>query len=447
MNEIFKAYDIRGVYPSQLDEDIAFSLGRALADFLNVSSICIGRDMRLSSPNLKESLIAGIMNQGVSVIDLGLTSTDMVYFATGKFSYGAGVMITASHNPGEWNGFKICKEKAAPLSCDNGLFKIRDKVKNQNFIEVERKGEYQKKEVMSDWIDFALSFVDLEKIRPLKIAVDAGNGMAGLVMPELIKKMPQIEIVPMFMELDGSFPNHLASPIEPCNTKDLREKVVKEKCDLGLAFDGDADRVFFVDNEGETLSGTITTAMISEIILKKNNGGTILYNAICGKIVPEIIEKNNGKAYKTRVGHSFIKAKMKEHNALFAGEHSGHYYFKENYNADSALITTLILLELICSKNKSLAELKKEYTKYVASPEINSKVLDIPRKLEELKENYKDANEIDDLDGLSFYYNDFWFNVRPSNTEPLLRLNVEADNEEILEEKVEEILGIIRGKG
>jgi len=444
MNEIFKAYDVRGLYPDQMNFEVAFNIGKSLADYLKVSTICVGRDMRVSSPEMSDGLIKGIIEQGVDVVDLGLTSTDMVYFATGKYGYGGGVMITASHNPGEWTGMKICGDNARPISSDNGLFDIKKNVMDQNFKNITIKGNVIKKDIMEDWINFALSFIDAKKIRPLKIAVDAGNGMAGLVIPFLEKKLPQIEIVPMYFELDGTFPNHLASPIEPENTEDLRKMVLEKNLDMGLAFDGDADRVFFIDDLGKVISGTVTTAMIAEMTLDKNKGATILYNAICGLVVPEIIEKKNGVGIKTRVGHSLIKADMKRTGAVFAGEHSGHYYFKENFNADSALIATLIVLEMVSNKNIKISELHKEYSKYFASGEVNSKVDDIAKKINELKSIYHDANKVDNLDGLSFYYNDYWFNIRPSNTEPYLRLNVEAKTQPLLKKITEKVLSDIR---
>jgi phosphomannomutase len=444
MNKIFKAYDVRGVYPEDINSEVAFRIGRALAVYLEVSSVCIGRDMRVSSEEIASGLIDGIRAEGVSVVDLGLTSTDMVYFATGRYGYGGGVMITASHNPGEWNGMKICKQNAIPISLESGLLDILNLTIGNSFTNKAEIGSYNKKNILDDWIDFAISFIDLPKIKTFKIAIDAGNGMAGMIMPALAEKMPQIDMIKLYFELDGTFPNHLASPIEPENTEDLVSLVKEKKCDLGLAFDGDADRVFLIDDEGERISGTIMTAMIAEGTLKDHKNATILYNAICGKIVPEVIESNGGKAIRTKVGHSLIKADMKKYGAVFAGEHSGHYYFKDNFNADSALIAVMIILKLLSDKKCKLSDLRKKYSKYVASGEINSKVDNIDQKLLELKNLFVDANSYDELDGLTFYYDNYWFNIRPSNTEPLLRLNVEALDFDILAKKSEQVLDLIR---
>jgi len=444
MEQIFKAYDIRGVYPGEINYDVAYKIGKAVATYFKSGKIGVGRDMRLSSEELRDGLIKGINDMGMDVLDIGLCSTDMVYFATGKFKLVAGVMITASHNPGKWNGMKICRENARPVGQDSGLFEIRDLAKKNDFINSSTKGIVEKKDIMQDWIQFALSLVDKSNINKFNIAVDAGNGMAGLVIPELEKTLPQIEVFPMFFELDGNFPNHLASPIKPENTEEIRKVVREKQFDLGLAFDGDADRIFLIDDEGEIVSGTIMTAIVAQSMLRKYPKQTILYNAICGKIVPETINKNGGTAIKVRVGHSFVKEVMQKESAIFAGEHSGHYYFRENFNADSALIATLVVLELLSISGLKLSEIRKQYSKYLASGEINTRVDNIDQKLKELRTIYKNADSIDLLDGLSFYFKNFWFNVRPSNTEPLLRLNVEADSKELLEDKTGEILGHIR---
>ena len=439
---IFKAYDIRGIYPIQLNEETAYLVGKAIVEYLKPKNIAVGRDMRLSSPALFESLTKGILQAGADVIDIGLCSTDELYFAVGKFGYDAGVMITASHNPKEYNGFKICQKEAVPLSGDSGLKEIRQIIASGRFSTSKKKGDLIQKDVIDDYLRHILSFVDIKKIKPFKIVVDAGNGMAGLLVPKLFEKLPG-QLIPMFFELDGSFPNHPASPIEPENLRFLQEKVLSEKAFLGAAFDGDADRVFFVDEKANMLGGDIITALVAKSLLKKEKGATILYNIICSRTVPKIIRQNGGKAIKTRVGHALIKPLMKKYNAVFGGEHSGHFYYRDNFYADSALITLVVFLELLSEENKKVSELVKEIDRYFRSGEINSQVEDIPKKLKEIEKIYS-KGKIDHLDGLTVEFDNWWFNVRPSNTEPLLRLNVEADSPELLQQKTRELLALIR---
>jgi len=439
---IFKAYDIRGIYPTQLGEETAYLVGKALVEYLKPKNIAVGRDMRLSSPVLFESITRGILETGADVIDIGLCSTDELYFAVGKFGYAAGVMITASHNPKEYNGFKICRKEAVPLSGDSELNEIRQIITSGKFSAPFKKGSLIKKDVSDDYIRHILSFVDVKKIKPFKIVIDAGNGMAGLLVPKLFEKLPG-QLIPMFFELDGSFPNHPASPIEPENLKFLQEKVIQEKAFLGAAFDGDADRVFFVDEKAQMLGGDIVTALVAKNILKKEKNATILYNIICSRTVPRVIQENGGKAIKTRVGHALIKPLMKQYNAVFGGEHSGHFYYKDNFYADSALITLVVFWELLSEENKKVSELVAEIDRYFRSGEINSTVEDIPKKLKAIEKVYS-KGKIDHLDGLTVEFDDWWFNLRPSNTEPLLRLNVEADSPELLQQETKKLLGLIR---
>jgi len=439
---IFKAYDIRGIYPTQLNEETAYLVGKALAEYLKPKNIAVGRDMRLSSPALFESLTGGILEAGADVINIGLCSTDELYFAVGKFGYDAGVMITASHNPKEYNGFKICRKEAVPLSGDSGLKEIQQIIASEKFSTSKKKGNLIQKDVTDDYIRHILSFVDVKKINPFKIVVDAGNGMSGLLVPKLFEKLPG-QLIPMFFELDGSFPNHPASPIEPENLKFLQEKVLQEKAFLGAAFDGDADRVFFVDEKANMLGGDIVTALVAKSLLKKEKGATILYNIICSRTVPCVIQESGGKAIKTRVGHALIKPLMKQYNAVFGGEHSGHFYYRDNFYADSALITLVVFLELLSEENKKASELVKEIDRYFRSGEINSQVEDISNKLKEIEKIYSNG-KIDHLDGLTVEFDNWWFNVRPSNTEPLLRLNVEAESPELLQQKTQELLAQIR---
>ncbi|MCI0531206.1 MAG: phosphomannomutase/phosphoglucomutase [candidate division Zixibacteria bacterium] len=439
---IFKAYDIRGTYPDQLNHDSAYKIGKGFVSYLNCKNVAVGRDMRLSSPGLFESLVKGITESGADVIDIGLCSTDALYFTVGKFAYEAGIMITASHNPKDYNGFKMCRQTAVPLSGQEGLEQIKEIILRGKFISSADKGKLLPRDVIPEYVRHVLSFVDTEKIKPFKIVMDAGNGMAGHMIPEVFRDL-KCQIVPMFFELDGSFPNHPASPIEPDNIAPLRKRVVKEKADLGVAFDGDADRMFIVDENGKVLGGDIVTALVAKSLLKKEKGASILYNLICSRTVPETISKLGGRPVRTRVGHALIKPLMKKHNAVFGGEHSGHFYFRENYFADSAFIALLVCLELFSAEDKPVSELVAAIDPYFRSGEINNRVTDIPKKIEALEKAFSDG-KIDYLDGITVEYPDWWFNVRPSNTEPLLRLNLEADSPQLLKSKSDAVLAVIK---
>lgn len=441
---IFGSYDIRGIYGENLNDEVAYRIGRAAAQYLQVPEIAVGRDMRLSSPQLAAALIRGITDGGVHVIDLGLTTTDELYFAVGKFKYAAGVMVTASHNPGKYNGMKFCRAEAYPISKETGLATIRDLASTGDFADPPRKGEVRTQDVLEDYVNHALSFIDVSKIRPLKVVIDAGNGMAGLVMPRVFEKLP-CTLIPLYFELDGSFPNHPASPIEPENTEVLRKTVREVGADLGAAFDGDADRMFPVDEQGNIVDGSMVTAIAANSLLRKYPGSTILYNLIVSKSVPELVAELGGKSFRARVGHSHIKADMRTHNAIFGGEHSGHFYFRDNWYADSGLIAFLMTLELVSLGDKPLSELLKPLDRWVRSGEYNSTVSDKEAKLAALEERYgKEAQAVDHLDGVTFDFGDWWFNVRPSNTEPFLRLNLEARTRELMEQKRDEVLAFIR---
>ena len=443
--KIFSAYDIRGIYGDTLTEDGVYRIGRAAAQYLNVPSIAVGRDMRLSSPQLAEALFRGITEQGVDAVDLGMTTTDELYFAVGKFNFPAGVMITASHNPGKYNGIKFCRAQAFPISLDTGLSDIRDLAISGNFATPTRQGQVIKRDVSDDYVRHVLSFIDVSKIKPLKIVADAGNGMAGMILPRVFQHLP-CELVPLYFELDGNFPHHPASPIEPENMVDLQQKVRETHADMGVAFDGDADRMFPVDEHGNLVDGSQVIEAVSNNLLRKNKGATILYNLIVSKSVPALITELGGVAVRTRVGHSFIKAEMREHNAIFGGEHSGHFYFRDNWYADSGLIAFLIMLELVSEENKPLSELLRPLDRGIRSGEINSTVSNAQSKLKELEAHFSQgAKSVDHLDGLTIDYGDWWFNVRSSNTEPLLRLNVEADNQTLMQEKRDALLAFIRG--
>lgn len=440
---IFKSYDIRGIYPSELDQPTAHAIGRAFVEFLGTDRVAVGRDMRTSSQPLFEAFASGVTAQGANVIDLGLTSTDELYFAVGKFGYPAGAMITASHNPKDYNGFKLCREEAIALSADTGVFAIRDIVARSTFATPKTLGRVQPRDVLPDFAEHCLSFIDPATIKPLRIAIDAGNGMAGHIVPEVFNRLP-VQMIPLFFELDGTFPNHPASPIEPENMVSVQAAVRENKADLGAAFDGDADRVFITDEHGTLVGGDMVTALVSKMLLRSHPGATILYNLICSRSVPEVIRAAGGQPVRTQVGHSIIKRIMRERNAVFGGEHSGHFYFRDHYYADSGLIALLLVLALISSEGKPLSELLRPIDTRFRSGEINSEVRDIPGKLAEIERRYAGAKDIDHLDGVTVQYDDFWFNVRPSNTEPLLRLNVEADTPALLASKRDEVLALIR---
>jgi phosphomannomutase len=440
---IFKSYDIRGTYPDELNEHVAESIGRAFVQFVAADRVAVGRDMRSSSPALFEAFARGCVTQGADVVDLGLTSTDELYFAVGKFGFPAGVMITASHNPKNYNGLKLCTAGAVALSAETGVFAIRDIVLEGRYATPARTGSITPRDVLPDFAEHCLSFIDRSAIRPLKIAIDCGNGMGGLIVPAIFKRLP-VEMIPLYFDLDGNFPNHPASPIEPENMVELQRTVREKGADLGAAFDGDADRVFITDEHGELVGGDMVTALVAKMLLRSHPGATVLYNLICSRGVPELIASLGGVGVRTRVGHSIIKAVMREKNAVFGGEHSGHFYFRDNYFADSGLIALLVVLELISRENKPVSELLAPLDRRFRSGEINSKVADAPAKMAELEQAYRDAREIDHLDGVTVQYADWWFNVRPSNTEPLLRLNVEADTRALMEEKRDELLTKIR---
>jgi phosphomannomutase len=438
---IFKAYDIRGIYPDELDESVAERIGRAFVTFLGERRIVVGRDMRLSSPQLSRHFIEGATSQGADVVDIGLCSTDMIYFASGMLDL-PGAMFTASHNPKEYNGLKLCRRRAAPISEDTGIAEIRDLVLAGVFPPAGRRGEVERRDMLGSYVDHVLGFIDVEAVRPLRVVVDAGNGMAGMLIPAVFERLPA-RLIPYCFELDGSFPHHQPSPIEPQNIKLLQDWVLENRADLGMAFDGDADRVFLVDDKGEPVSASVTTALVARRILQTHPGEKVIYNCVNSRIVPETIRQYGGIPIRERVGHSFIKQTMAETGAIFAGEHSGHYYFRDNFRADSGLIAAMIVLETVSLEGKPLSEVVAPFRKYHNSGEINSRVDDVQGKLEQIAAAYPDAR-VDRMDGLNVEYDDWWFNVRPSNTEPLLRLNLEADTLELMRAKTEEVLALIR---
>jgi phosphomannomutase len=439
---IFKSYDVRGTVPDQVDAETARVIGLGLAGYLREGPVAVGRDMRLSSPELAAALAEGLNQGGLDVWDLGLCSTDMVTFAVGRHDLAGGVMVTASHNPAQWNGMKFCERGGYPLSGKHGLDQILTAILSGRLQPSPTPGKTQSRDLVEEYVRHLLSFIDAVEMRRLKVVVDAGNGMAGKMFPEVARHLP-IEVVPLFFELDGSFPNHPASPIEEENQEECKRVVRETGADLGLLFDGDADRVFVVDEQGRGLSGTVLTALVAESVLRRHPGATVLYNVICGRIVPEVIARAGGRGVVTPVGHSLIKALMRKENAIFAGEHSGHYFFRDNYSADSGLIAALIVLELLSRQGQTLSEIAAPYDRYFQSGEINSRVQDVQAKIEQLKTRSTGGTQLT-LDGLRVDYRDWWFNVRPSNTEPLVRLNVEADTPELMASRRDELLAFIR---
>ena len=445
---IFKAYDIRGVYPDSLNEDLSRDIGRAFVNYLGLSGsrVIVARDMRLSGEALERAFIEGVTQAGADVLNLGLVSTDALYFAVGHLEEPGGAMITASHNPKEYNGFKLCREDAIALSGEHGIGQIRDLITSGKLPEpAEYPGSVEESNITEDYAEHCLTFIDTEGLRPLKIVVDAGNGMAGKMLPPIFEELP-FDYVPMYFGLDGSFPNHPPNPIEPENMLELQERVKEVGADFGVAFDGDADRCFVVDEKGVTISGDLLAALVAKNILEKEPGATILYSAVCSKAFPELVESEGGRAIRTKAGHSIIKPQMREYDAAFGGEHSGHFYFRDNYFADSGIIAMLTVAELVARQDGPLSELLTPIDPYVRSGEINSEVADQEATLEKVEEHYSQIDDpnIDHLDGLTVDYGSWWFNLRPSNTEPLLRLNVEASDRETLERERDGLLDLIR---
>ena len=440
---IFKSYDVRGIYPSELNEDVAYQIGRSFVALLKAKTVVVGRDMRPSGARLFEAFARGATEAGADVIDVGMVSTDALYFAVGKYGYDGGVMITASHNPAQYNGMKFTREEAQAMSLDTGLSQIRDQIVSGSAPpKAASRGRVTQRNILDDFAEHCLSFIDRSKVRPFKIAIDAGNGMAGETVPHVFKNLP-CEVIPLYFELDGNFPNHPASPIEPENMADLQAAVRKHHCDLGVAFDGDADRMFIVDEKGDLIDGSTVTALVALNTLKHHPGSKILYNLICSRSVPELIAKNGGIPIRSQVGHSLIKKTMREQDVVFGGEHSGHFYFKNNWYADSGMIALMQCLELFSEANRPVSEVIAPVDTRFRSGEINSTVKDIPAKLKQIEEHYKDAS-MDYLDGVTISYPDWWMNIRPSNTEPLLRLNVEGDTKELMERHRDEALALIR---
>ena len=439
IDAVFKAYDVRGLAPSELDAELSRSIGAAFARFVadhdGATSIVVGHDMRPTGPEFASEFAAGALDQGVDVVDIGLASTDMMYFASGSLDM-PGAVFTASHNPAGYNGIKMCLKGAAPLGGDTGLSVIKEDARTL----LEPRGEsgtLSSRDILEDFAQHVLSFIEVSSLSPLKIVADTANGMGGLVVPAVFAHLP-FELEIMYEELDGTFPNHPADPLNEENLVDLQKRVLEVGADVGLAFDGDADRVFLVDENADGVSGSLTTALVAEQVLNAEPGATILHNLICSKVVPEIIEENGGTAVRTRVGHSFIKAVMAETGAAFGGEHSGHYYFRDNWRADSGMIAAVVILAAMCDSGKSLSDLVAPLRRYRASGEINATVADTTVVIDHVAGVYADASQ-DRLDGLTVDCGDWWFSLRASNTEPLLRLNLEAKDEASVAARVAEV--------
>ncbi len=448
-SKIFKEYDIRGIYPTEINRETARKIGKALVTHFHPSMVAIGYDSRISRDDLLTGLADGIMDSGADVVDLGMITSDMAWFASGKYKFSLTVMITASHNPPEWNGFKICLSGALPVSLHTGLDKIRDiALSNSETKSLQKidKGGYVKQDVMSEWIKHTLTFINTKNIKPLKVVVDASNGSGGKQTEACLKDLP-IDLVKLYFDPDGKFPNHLSETTKEENLQDVKQKVIEEKADVGFMFDGDADRIAVLDENGKTISGTVITALISKNLLINNPGATILYNSTIGRIVPETIQSLGGNAIRVKTGNMLIKQGMRDNDAIFAGETSYHFFFKDNYFSDTGLITLLVLLEIISNSDKKVSELVREFDIYAQSGDVNFIVDDKEEILQSVRMGFTDAISKDELDGVSVWYKDWWFNIRPSNTENLVRLNIEADNKKILESKVNELTKLIEELG
>ncbi|HTL85333.1 MAG TPA: phosphomannomutase/phosphoglucomutase [Acidimicrobiia bacterium] len=442
LDAIFKAYDVRGIYPDELDEALARRIGNAFAHYTGAQHVVVGRDMRPSSEPLARAFIEGATVAGADVTDIGLCSTDVVYFASGRLD-APGAMFTASHNPAQYNGIKLCKAGAAPVGENTGLKQIKEMVEAGVTSRGESAGKVEVRDMLDEFGAHVRSFVDESILKPLKVVADTANGMGGLVVPKVLEGLP-FDLTVLFGDLDGTFPNHPADPIQPENLKDLQRAVVDLGADVGLAFDGDADRVFLVDDNGAPVSGSTTTAIVAAGILDRHPGETVVHNLICSRAVPEVIREHGGTPVRTRVGHSFIKQVMAETGAIFGGEHSAHYYFRDNWRADSGSIAALCVLEQLSRTGQPLSELRKPFERYVQSGEINSRVDDPLAVIEKVADAYTKFPS-DRLDGLTVDCGEWWFNLRPSNTEPLLRLNLEAPDAASCERHTQEVLALVRG--
>ena len=442
--KVFKAYDVRGIYPDELDEEGAYAIGRAYVEEFEPRRIAVGRDMRLSAPSMTAAVVRGAVEAGADVLDLGLVGTEMLYFAVGELDLDGGIAVTASHNPKEYTGMKIVREGALPVGGDSGLLDVRDRAMTAAWQRTGPTGTVSDYDIWPAWVERVLSFVDVSAIAPLRVVIDAANGMAGVMLPPVLERLP-VDAARFYFEPDGSFPNHEPNPLLPENREFIVRRTLDERADVGVAFDGDADRCFFVDDTGEFVPGDFVTALLAESILAKEPGAKIIYDVRASWAVPETIERAGGIPLVNRVGHAFIKHRMREEDAAFGGEVSGHYYFREFSRADSGVVPFLLMLELASRKGGKLSEILRPYReRYFITGEINTPVADVALKLRELEARFGPEGKISHLDGVSVEAEDWHFNVRPSNTEPLLRLNLEARSRELMERKREEVLAVIR---
>jgi len=443
--KVFKAYDIRGLYATELDEEGGNAIGRAYVEQFEPKEIAVGRDMRVSSPSMANAVIEGATAAGARVVDIGLVGTEMLYFAVGDLELDGGIQVTASHNPKEYNGMKIVRRGAMPVGGDSGLLDIRDRAMSASDMSGgQTPGQVREEDVFPDFVDKVLSFIDVDEIERRRVVIDAANGMAGVMLPPVLERIP-IDAVPYFFEPDGTFPNHAPNPLLPENREFVIGRVLEDKAELGVAFDGDADRCFFIDDTGEFVPGDFVTALLAESMLEKYPGSKIIYDVRASWAVRETIERAGGIPLINRVGHAFIKERMRKEDAVFAGEVSGHYYFRDFYQADSGVIPFLLMLELVSKRGKPLSELLYPFReRYFLTGEINVPVTDVAVKLQEIKEQFGGEGEVSHLDGISIEAEDWHLNVRPSNTEPLLRLNLEARSKQLMEQKRDEVLAIMR---
>jgi phosphomannomutase len=444
--KVFKAYDVRGIYPDELDEDGAYAIGRAYVEHFEPRQIAVGRDMRLSSAAMAAAATEGAADGGADVLDLGLVGTEMVYFAVGELGLDGGIEVTASHNPKEYTGMKIVRRGALPVGGESGLLDIRDRaMAGFDRSRGQTPGHVRSYDVWPAFVERVLSFVDVDAIKPLRVVIDAANGMAGVMLPPVFERLP-IDAVRCYFEPDGTFPNHEPNPLLPENREFIVRKTLEEGADLGVAFDGDADRCFFVDDAGDFVPGDFVTALLAESVLEKEPGAKVIYDLRASWAVPETVERAGGVPLVNRVGHAFIKHRMRKEDATFGGEVSGHYYFRDFSQADSGVVPFLLVLELVSKKGQKLSEILRPYReRYFITGELNTPVADVPLKLQELKERFGPEGEVSHLDGVSIDAPDWHMNVRPSNTEPLLRLNLEARSPELMERKRDEVLEVIRG--
>ncbi len=443
--KVFKAYDVRGLYPTELDEDGAYRVGRAYVEHFEPQTIAVGRDMRLASPSMAAAAIEGAADGGADVLDIGLVGTEMLYYAVGDLGLDGGICVTASHNPKDYTGMKIVRRGALPVGGDSGLGEVRERAL-ADFEPQTSRGRVRQEDVWPGFVDKVLSFVEPDAIQPLRVVVDAANGMAGVMLPPVLDRLPQLDVVRCFFEPDGSFPNHEPNPLLPENRAFVVQTTREEGADLGVAFDGDGDRCFFADDTGEFVPGDFVTALLAEAVLERDPGAKIIYDVRASRAVPETIERAGGVPLVNRVGHAFIKHRMRKEDAAFAGEVSAHYYFRDFSQADSGVVPFLLVLELLSRRSRKLSEILTPLReRFFLTGEINTPVADVPLKLQELKERYAAlGGRVSHLDGVSIDFDDWHFNVRPSNTEPLLRLNLEALSEELMAEKRDEVLTLIR---